>query len=94
VSKHTPGPWKIRTDGNGKTYVVTSLVYIAQVFISDNSIDAPIDEANARLIAAAPDLLRALSELAVACAEDGSCPYRFMAADALSVVMKAEGQEG
>ncbi len=57
TTKHTPGPWiaehtSVRTEGEG------SFRRIA--YMEGNN---PADEANARLIACAPDLLKALSDL-------------------------------
>lgn len=60
--KSTPGPW--RWTCNNK-YLVQD-VADAEVFILENYDDAfegPLKEANARLIAAAPELLEALKEL-------------------------------
>lgn len=68
-SKHTPGPWRIsRTSGmeifinHDQDQPNRVAGYFAEVrrFTSDNE----QVEANARLIAAAPDLLEALLELA------------------------------
>jgi hypothetical protein len=63
---HTPGPWEltqygavVRKDGHGQTVVYT-----------DNGESCINGEANARLIAAAPDLLAAL-EMVMDAAEDG-----------------------
>jgi hypothetical protein len=64
---HTPGPWNIRTEGtmtgrgpeifaDGAYYDDGSEFVIAQLF----SADADVIDANARLIAAAPELLEAL----------------------------------
>jgi hypothetical protein len=56
-TKHTPGPWKI---GNDETSVSSS-----DDFVCDcrSNFDGNLDFANARLIAAAPDLLAVLQEL-------------------------------
>lgn len=72
MSKHTPGPWNVDPDCWGD--IQADGAEIATVFDSDDfgceylisgSITASEDEAkaNARLIAAAPDLLAALSHL-------------------------------
>ncbi len=58
---HTPGPWKILVpDGS---MIVANGHHIASVAMG-GPIDGPEDRANARLIAAAPDLLAALKEAA------------------------------
>ena len=83
-TKHTPGPWKV----NDKTL---SGAYQ----ISDNKsgslrictvTNAPNDEANARLIAAAPDMLNAMKE-ASRFMLSGSTPYNLL----WDAITKAEG---
>ena len=59
---HTPGPWKIEPDiySKDRWYISgaePSQKFIADVWQGDNK---PDGEANARLIAAAPDLLAAM----------------------------------
>jgi hypothetical protein len=62
MSKHTPGPWKVakpqKSHANGK------LMYgiVGPEIVADYE-DWGFTEANARLIAAAPDLLEVLSEV-------------------------------
>lgn len=59
-TKHTPGPWEIRT----RTSVGTSDFLVASVYGEDPtcSPDA-VSDANSRLISAAPSLLEALQEI-------------------------------
>lgn len=67
-TKHTPGPWRYGAPWdkpNGGRTIFGRHVdeYIADVYAghhADDSVDGPRGEANARLIAAAPDLLAAL----------------------------------
>ena len=59
MSKHTPGPWEVGASGTDIYYPITpdSWVYVASASTrgaGDN------DEANAKLIAAAPDMADAL----------------------------------
>lgn len=62
MSRHTPGPWKAEAGGR-EPLVLAGLTPVAQVFALGESIDdAAEEEANARLIAAAPDLLEALQD--------------------------------
>ena len=72
-AKHTPGPWKTNTAGGakkGEPFKITEIYVYAPNTQDDTAICADgIDpgtqepsEANARLIAAAPDLLEALEE--------------------------------
>jgi hypothetical protein len=75
MAKHTPGPWEVgplanREDGNGnderviETYDGGPTIATAWPMADDfNRDDAPEREANARLIAAAPDLLDLVSRL-------------------------------
>ena len=64
-TKHTPGPWHIGV----RTFHAGRDVYVPKgepVAVADDAITAtPEAEANARLIAAAPDMLAALRELVV-----------------------------
>jgi hypothetical protein len=70
MSKHTPGPWKVEPGGFvggpvGKGRVCQTWNKFEQ--------DFPNAEANARLIAAAPDLLSAAKAKLAACRMDGGC---------------------
>ena len=59
MSKHTPGPWFFLHDRNGRLQVGPSINYtVAEMCVT------PLEgqEANARLIAAAPELLEALTD--------------------------------
>jgi hypothetical protein len=104
-AKHTPGPWwtlrtrsNLRVSINGKGWT-----RFAKVVVRMNDADHDSDEglANARLIAAAPELLEALRELNAAL-NDGLCNSGIpgfdsgrlgRAQDAATVaIAKAEGQ--
>ena len=58
-TQHTPGPWSVAV-GDGCFVVETNDAFIRFVIHGSNQEG---DEANARLIAAAPDLLEALNKL-------------------------------
>ena len=62
-TKHTPGPWHINEHTSGPAFDATR-VYIdsglIQVAIAERRADSLEQWANARLIAAAPELLEAL----------------------------------
>ena len=64
---HTPGPWTIPDWRQlGKIDVVADTVKVAAVYLQpDKNIKRgwPTEEANARLIAAAPELLESLTKL-------------------------------
>ena len=71
---HTPGPWSIEDVSSGKTLVYykinagNSAVGFAGSYKPDGVVKTPGEAAaNARLIAAAPELLEALEGLCAAC---------------------------
>jgi len=76
-TKHTPGPWKV---GKGSFVIADSP---APGIHGSNMIEhygghlicESVSEANARLIAAAPDLLQALECIASATCEKWEMPY-------------------
>jgi hypothetical protein len=57
MSKHTPGPWRYKADGGN--YM---LIFCSNDEGWGDNLRGYCGEANARLIAAAPDLLEALRE--------------------------------
>jgi len=59
-TKHTPGPWKIQNGKGEYEKVVTAENYIICRVYADSKDPGKWDYANARLIAAAPELLEAL----------------------------------
>jgi hypothetical protein len=71
MSKHTPGPWRVTNNPDGVYHDTMSLVVTDKGEVCGPRqirLQAPGDvEANARLIAAAPDLLAALKALLVMC---------------------------
>lgn len=88
MSKHTPGPWtfKGRTvrgphprDPEGRTRIVVNAIWDRGTYVGEA-------EANARLIAAAPELLEAL-EIALDCAGDA-----WWAEKAEAAIAKAKGE--
>jgi len=61
-AKHTPGPWKVGTNHSAAVWATAGLiasVYPGEPATSADDCDGPVSDANARLIAAAPDLLAA-----------------------------------
>jgi hypothetical protein len=67
MSKHTPGPWKI--DVGARTKTARGISAQTRNIVNFNGLSAPSSTqtaANARLIAAAPDLLEALRSFAAA----------------------------
>ena len=58
MSAHTPGPWVLEQDGD--VYVRLALDNVLRCMDERSDVATSQDYANARLIAAAPDLLEAL----------------------------------
>ena len=105
MSKHTPGPWEVTRFGAIKSASPNTQVeyargigqpQIALVFVDDSRPEGERD-ANARVIAAAPDLLASLKEMldkGEGCAACGfgapGCGCRYERARA--AIAKAEGE--
>ena len=97
MSKHTPGPWEIQEHPNGIYKYISGpehLEFAQVVWCMEDDERSPECEANARLIAAAPELLEAVEEL-LACTE-GQAIYNFMEPQkkkARAAIAKAKGEE-
>lgn len=97
MNKYTPGPWHINTagsgDGKGNIVIDEIYVYAPESGADDVAVAADIadpltgkpSEANARLIAAAPELLEALKD--VMYWDNGKPEWE----DARAAIAKAEG---
>ena len=99
MSKHTPGPWKVVSsyERDDAQFPVAQIEYLYVISaIEDRSLLGTV-QADARLIAAAPDLLEALSEL-VEIVQDAidqrSAKYldSFTLQPAISAIKKATGE--
>jgi hypothetical protein len=65
---HTPGPWTLHGWADNDYEINAALDTVCNVpGFDDDTVDADRAEANARLIAAAPELLAALREIADEC---------------------------
>ena len=84
--KHTPGPWKV--DGT-YIYEVEQDKILAEVETYNNN-ELPY-EANARLIAAAPEMYEFIKDLASTPTPPGSMPYNCYADSLLDAVSDAKG---
>ena len=69
-SKHTPGPWTVIKNGAGCRDVGTAITGLVTCF-THGIPDDPTDAANARLIAAAPEMLQALTAVVEAMDKGG-----------------------
>jgi hypothetical protein len=84
---HTPGPWEPLTDRHCELLIFAPS---AEEFVCGVTVFLPDAEANARLIAAAPDLLVSLKEMLEVWEEDPA--YGAMHAEkARAAIAKAEG---
>ena len=84
-TQHTPGPWRIgTTPPNGEQTIGTQQGLM--VAVATTGANTPT-EANARLIAAAPDLLEALQNLLKSSCIDGD-----IAIEAKAAIAKATGE--
>ena len=106
-SKHTPGPWvafePYTSDNHGDRWMIftgvegeKSWVYEGACFIAEIACgDAVHEEANARLIASAPDLLAALLKLRRICSDipaiEGNKRFAEANRAALAAITKAGG---
>ena len=91
MSKHTPGPWEVAyQDKNGQSVVKGEHIEVATCWHHCvGSIEKEM-HANARLIAAAPELLEALKELMVAADRVSAEPVTWLG-KARAAIAKAEG---
>lgn len=94
MAKHTPGPWW--TDPDTRTAVNSDDKHIAMVNCSKfgNITDVFGDEhrANARLIAAAPELLAAITELCILSPTDSSTGWNVALNKCNAARIKATGE--
>lgn len=100
-TKHTPGPWDVeideRIDERGLYYVAGYNIHSREdgaVVGIEGICCGPRDEANARLIAAAPELLAACAGLLDALRTSGvsNGAIRFAEDQARAAIAKAEGR--
>ena len=94
MSGHIPGPWGCVTRRGSWDWVVYQAsdpnIEICQMFHDDTEFNET-GEANARLIAAAPDLLAALKAMVDRWEPDCSGQDRIMWENARDAITKAEG---
>lgn len=90
--KHTPGTWKVQERKIEGEFVTTT--HIVSQDDSHIAIVGPCNiEANARLIAAAPDLLAALTDLVGGCGKEGDLFSSEAMEKARAAIAKAERGE-
>jgi len=99
MSKHTPGEWYAKREGFSTVYVFSRIGGgLVQEVAACGPTNGGVDqqEANARLIAAAPDLLEALKKLLNECEQAGLTDARDfkwpqVTSLASAAIAKAEG---
>ena len=104
MSEHTPGPWYIEpTSDFNASFRVMDVQEVTVALCYQQPADTWLAESNARLIAAAPELLEALKctlealenwvELVLAGDEDRDPTYEALQASrARAIIAKAEGE--
>ena len=98
TTTHTPGPWAVSAGSYGPEIQINGADGFGVALCADGVGDG-VMERNARLIAAAPDLLKALRLLVIACTEDVApdgyttleAPDRASMRDAIAAIEKAGG---
>ena len=88
MSKHTPGPWHI----GGRTILRPTLTIFHKPF-GLGDVAEVYEEANARLIAAAPELLEALKEIADTDPVDAALDPQRAVRIARAAIAKATGEQ-
>lgn len=93
TTKHTPAPWMRVHNSRGRTYRIISSANetVTALPIVGGIDDFDENEANARIIAAAPELLAALEKLIAQTVADGK-PATHALLDARAAIAKAKGE--
>jgi len=95
---HTPGPWlresEINSEGSDWILVTKDYAEIVDLRLDDGLVVSEQEqEANARLIAAAPEMLNALRGVAERWDKDDEADDPVLGAVIRSAIAKAEGRE-
>ena len=101
MSKFTPGPWSISEPQIRGDYVMPGYVWIngrdwyalAQVCVLDGDVISETGLANARLIAAAPEMYEALRRIREGCAFPADDVQRAIRDVARAILAKIDGDE-
>jgi len=91
TTTHTPGPWNVEISGDGSIIVFAGDRAMVGAPVIARLIDRPGSYADARLIAAAPELLAALRDLIAQYRSDIGPHGDFERYE--DVIAKAEGRE-
>jgi hypothetical protein len=94
MNKHTPGPWEVSKLGNGLYILGDRRPGSAQVVATVGGSSQANLEANARLVAAAPELLAQLKALIKADVGGEAGPdYYRLVSEAVGLLARVEGKE-
>lgn len=101
IVRHSPGPWVVVEHSWSDTSIFSSRNHVALLSIANQATEENQDElecgmaANARLIAAAPELLAALKACAAVCAGEtlNKRSIVFALEQARAAIIKAEGAQ-
>jgi len=88
MNKHTPAPWKVK--GTAPSLKVTANEFTVATIIATSKADAETKEANARLIAAAPELLE-VCETVLSALNSHQAYHKDMRPELRAVIAKAKG---
>ena len=92
MAEHTPGPWDHHVDNQSEyTHTITAVSRPATSPIIADVVKHPSSEANARLIAAAPDLLEQLEDLVEQVRDSGW--HKSVFASATEAIANAKGDQ-
>lgn len=91
-TNHTNGPWTIYGDIEGQTAICDESDTIIAYLDKWSSERLRENVSNARLIAAAPELLAALRELTIACEDEGVRCISHLLAKSRAAIAKATGE--
>jgi hypothetical protein len=93
-TKHTPGPWHVQRHDAGDSRRITITGRSGMVAVADVDWNSPIEnDANAALIASAPELLMALRNLQKAVTNAPDIRVGEFSALVADAIAKAEGGE-
>lgn len=95
AAKHTPGPWRLRPSSGGRP----AIIYgndgwpVANVATYHGRVEPGQQDANANLIAAAPELL-AVAQLTLEWLQRSGSLFPMIRRELAATVAKATGQQG
>lgn len=88
MNKHTPGPWHVDTSSISQFNIVDSNLFVVCDTICGEEKSDEVNEANAKLIAAAPEMLKVLE----ACQKHHQGGHSEIGAKIREVILKAKGE--